>query len=84
MVIRLLDRDCYFQTVDRDEFNPHVKTERFANIINYRDFLWRITPKLKTEFHKDYQKVCHEYKNFYAQKTMVDSRAGKFRKAFEE
>ena len=58
-----LNNTLYFQTVCESKWDGGSKngdsslgdqTDFLPNVINYRDFVFRICPKLNSEFHRDY------------------------------
>lgn len=60
--IRFADKNIYFQDVPAFEKSKKYPQQRIANMINYRDFVFRICPKLNYEFHKEYKKSMKFYK----------------------
>ena len=60
-----LDPRIYMQTVkwEGGQANP----DQLPNLTNYREFIFRITPKLNFEFHKDYKKTLTQYQKFMKQ-----------------
>ena len=71
-----LDKNIYFQTTKQPENGLQQSTAQQKNIINYRDFVWRIYPKLNFEFHKDYQKAIQQYKSFIRRKNYSNKSNG--------
>lgn len=45
--------------------------QNIPNIINYRDFVFKICPKLNYEFHKEYKKSISFYKKLLKIKTLT-------------
>jgi len=56
---RFLDKNVYFQTMP-DELN--LEELNVEPLVNFRDFVFTITPKLRSEFNTTYQEVQKEYK----------------------
>ena len=48
-----------YQTIKED---IKIPSQKVPNVSNFRDFLFVVTPRLKYEFHKDYQKAVQELK----------------------
>ena len=72
-----MDQSIYFQDVPALEFSKDSGTVQISNMVNYRDFVFKICPKLNFEFHKEYKKSMKYFKKL---KKLGDSLTDRQRK----
>jgi hypothetical protein len=76
-----LNRNVYFQTLEGAQADPSQMT---PNISNLRDFVFTVTPRLKSEFHRDYRNALKEFKTLMQSYKLLTSDEKKEKKRFLE